>query len=133
MPINYGESQRALIFLLQCNSDIGYNLNMGEGIKAIGIMINISDKKLAVFCQHHHISHLALFGSVLRDDFQAGSDVDVLVVFEPSARVGFLALGQMKRELEDIFQRRVDLVPQDGLKPIIRDEMLASATEIYAA
>ena len=106
---------------------------MGEGIKAIGIMINISDKKLAVFCQHHHISHLALFGSVLQDDFQANSDVDVLVVFEPSARVGFLALGQMKRELEDIFQRRVDLVPQDGLKPIIRDEILTSAKEIYAA
>jgi len=96
-------------------------------------MINISDKKLAVFCQHHHISHLALFGSVLQDDFQAGSDVDVLVVFEPRPIVGFLALGQMKRELEDIFQRRVDLVPQDGLKPIIRDEILTSAKEIYAA
>ena len=97
----HGDFQQALIFLLQCNLDIGYNLNIGEGIKAVGMRINIPDEKLAVFCQHHHINHLALFGSVLRDDFQAGSDVDVLVVFEPSARVGFLALGQMKRELED--------------------------------
>jgi hypothetical protein len=78
------------------------------------------------------VRRLALFGSVLREDFSAESDVDVLVAFEPDAPIGFLALGQMRRELEALFNRPVDLVPQDGLKPWIRDDVLASAEAIYA-
>jgi predicted nucleotidyltransferase len=73
-----------------------------------------------------------LFGSVLREDFNEESDVDVLVQFEPTARVSFLSLGKMKRELSDIFQRDVDIVVQDGLKPVIREHILSSSQEIYA-
>lgn len=61
------------------------------------------------------------------------SDVDVLVVFDPSARVTFMTLGRMKRELSGLFQRPVDLVPQEGLKPAIREVVLSSAQEVYAA
>ena len=59
--------------------------------------------------------------------------VDVLVKFDPGARVSFMTLGKMQRELAAIFQRKVDLVPQDGLKPLIREEVLSSAQEVYAA
>ncbi len=49
---------------------------------------NLDREKIAEFCQQHHIRRLALFGSVLRDDFGPHSDVDVLIEFVPSARVG---------------------------------------------
>jgi hypothetical protein len=75
---------------------------------------------------------MALFGSALRRDFRAESDIDLLVTFEPDAQIGFLALGRLRRELERLFNRPVDLVPQDGLKPYIRDHVLASAEPIYA-
>lgn len=90
-------------------------------------------ESLEDFCRRYQVKRLALFGSVVRDDFRADSDVDVLISFDPAARVSFMTLGKMKRELSLIFRRPVDLVPQDGLKPAIRDEILASAQEIYAA
>ena len=59
--------------------------------------------------------------------------MDVLVEFEPDAVVGFMALGRMQRELTALFARRVDLVPQDGLKPAVREAVLSSAEVLYAA
>jgi uncharacterized protein len=97
------------------------------------LKISISKRQLAAFCQKYQVRRLALFGSVLRDDFRADSDVDVLVQFLPEARVSFITLGKMQRELSSLFQRPVDLVPQDGLKAVIRDEVLTSAQEMYAA
>jgi predicted nucleotidyltransferase len=58
--------------------------------------------------------------------------VDVLVEFQPDARVGLLAMGRMQRELAALFCRSVDLVPKDGLKPAIRDVVLASTEVVYA-
>ena len=95
--------------------------------------VEIPTKSLEAFCQRYQIRRMALFGSVLREDFGPDSDVDILVTFAPEAEIGFIALGKMKRELSAIFQRPVDLVPQEGLKPIIRDEVLSSTLEIYAA
>lgn len=95
--------------------------------------ISVSSEQLALLCRRHHVQRLALFGSVLREDFRADSDIDVLVTFEPNAEVGFLALGRLRRELEALFNRPVDLVPQDGLKPVIRESILAGAEQLYAA
>lgn len=97
------------------------------------LKIKVSPEKLEAFCHRYQVRHMSLFGSVLRDDFQAESDVDVLVQFDPDARVSFITLGKMKRELATIFQRPIDLVPQDGLKSVIREEVLSSAREVYAA
>jgi hypothetical protein len=85
------------------------------------------------FCRRHQIRTFSLFGSVLGDAFGPESDVDVLVEFEPDAAVGFVALGRMKRELSAILGRPVDLVPQDGLKPRIREQVLSRAEVLYAA
>ena len=79
------------------------------------------------------IPGLAFSGSVLRRDFGPGSDVDVWVAFEPGARVGFLALGRMQRELSALLGRPVDLVPLDGLKSMVREEVLPRAEVLYAA
>ena len=98
-----------------------------------GPKISIPKKPLRRFCEQYHVRRLALFGSAIRDDFGPDSDIDLLVLFEPGARVSFLTLGRMQRELSVMFNRRVDLVPQEGLKPVIREAVLASAQEVYAA
>jgi len=95
--------------------------------------IQIPEKQIAAFCRRNQIRRLALFGSVLRDDFRPDSDVDVLVAFEAGARVGFLALGRMQRELSALLGRSVDLVPLEGLKPTVREQVLPRAEVLYAA
>ena len=94
--------------------------------------IPIPAAKIAEFCQRNQIQQLALFGSILRDDFQADSDVDVLVEFKPEAKVGMFALTDMQEELIALFQHPVDLVPKTGLKPVIRESVLNSTLVIYA-
>lgn len=95
--------------------------------------IPIPRKELRDLCRRYQVERLALFGSVLRADFRPGSDVDVLVAFKPGARVTFLTLSRMQREFSELLQRHVDLVPIDGLKPVIRDQVLSNIEEIYAA
>ncbi|MDK9704212.1 MAG: nucleotidyltransferase domain-containing protein [Sulfuritalea sp.] len=83
-------------------------------------------------CQTYRVRELALFGSALTERFNAASDIDLLVDFAPETRVGFLLLSRMQRELADLFHRPVDLVPKDGLKPLIRDSVLSQARVLYA-
>lgn len=95
--------------------------------------VQIPIEALRAFCRRNRIRRLSLFGSVLRDDFGPESDIDILVEFEPEAEIGFLALIRMQRELADLLGRPVDLVPREGLKPAIRDEVLQSEEILYAA
>ena len=88
--------------------------------------------KIAAFCRRHRIRRLALFGSVLRDDFSAGSDVDVLVEFEPGAKTGLAFFG-MQDELSEIIGRKVDLHTPGFLGPRIRDHVLKETQDIYVA
>lgn len=97
------------------------------------IRVKVPKKQLNEFCQRYQVERLALFGSVLRIDFRPESDVDVLVLFSPGARVGLLTLSRMRRKLSGLFNRRVDLVPMDGLKPIFRDHVLSDIEEVYTA
>jgi predicted nucleotidyltransferase len=80
---------------------------------------------------------LALFGSVLRDDFRPDSDVDVLVTFAPEAHHGLFDLVDMEDELSVIFGRRVDLVERPGVERsenyIRRRSILRSAQPVYVA
>lgn len=94
--------------------------------------MDIPSGQIADFCRKHHIRKLALFGSVLRDDFRADSDVDVLVEFKPGREPGFLGLARMERELSEIFGRSVDLRTPEDLSPRFRDEVLAAAEVRYA-
>ena len=94
--------------------------------------IPIPEAEITDFCHRNQVKSLELFGSVLRDDFRPDSDVDVLVEFESGARIGFVALGRMQRELTALLGRPVDLIPKDGLKPVIRQDVLASSEVIYA-
>jgi predicted nucleotidyltransferase len=89
---------------------------------------------IEAFCQRWRISELALFGSVLRDDFSPESDVDVLVTFSPDARFSLLDFVDMKEELQGILHRKVDLVSKRGLRnPFRRHEILNTRQIVYAA
>ena len=96
--------------------------------------IEIPIGRVAEFCQRNRIRRLALFGSVLRDDFTPESDVDVLVEFEPGARVGF-AFITVEDELSRILGRRVDMNTFEGVEEsrnwLLRAEILDSAEVVY--
>lgn len=84
-------------------------------------------------CRQYPVSELSIFGSSVRGEQRTDSDVDLLVAFKPRARVGFLTLARLARELSALLRRKVDLVPKDGLNPRIRDEVLAQAEVLFAA
>lgn len=95
--------------------------------------ISINAAAVATFCQQNHIRKLALFGSVLRDDFRAESDVDVLVEFEKGHVPGFLRLSRMERELSAILGRRADMRTPGDLSRHFRDEVIREAAVQYVA
>ncbi|MCM8794773.1 MAG: nucleotidyltransferase family protein [Candidatus Omnitrophica bacterium] len=99
----------------------------------MSVKIQVDKEKVADFCRRHHIRRLALFGSVLRDDFRPDSDVDVLVEFEPGASVGFLRLAAMEIELSEILKRKVDLRTPAELSRYFRDEVIRLAQVQYDA
>lgn len=94
--------------------------------------IDVRREKLAEFCRRNHIRRLALFGSVLRDDFKPDSDVDVLVEFEPGHVPG-LAFITMQDELSDLLGRKVDLNTPACVSPYYRKEVLDEAEVLYDA
>lgn len=94
--------------------------------------IDVPKDKIAEFCRTNHIRLLALFGSVLRQDFGEDSDVDVLVEFEPGHVPG-LAFFRLERELSELLGRKVDLNTPGFLSDYFRDEVLAEAEVQYDA
>jgi predicted nucleotidyltransferase len=94
--------------------------------------IALDRRAIADFCRRHSIRRLALFGSVLREDFCPDSDVDVLVEFE-AGHVPGLAFFAMQRELSEILGRKVDLNTPQCLCRYYRDEVLAEAEVFYDA
>jgi predicted nucleotidyltransferase len=92
------------------------------------------DGTLANFCHKWKVRELSIFGSALRDDVRPGSDVDVLVSFDPGADWSLLDLVGMKDELAALVGRDVDLVEQEALKnPFRRAAILKSKRVLYAA
>src|SRR5436190_5938794 len=95
--------------------------------------ISIDRETLSEFCRKHYITRLAIFGSVLRDDFRPDSDVDVLVEFQPG-HVHGLDFVAIERELSGLLQgRHVDMVTPKFLNSRIREEVLTSAEQLYVA
>lgn len=88
---------------------------------------------LAELCRKYQVQELALFGSAIRGEQNADSDLDFLVEFDSQARIGFLTLSGLSRELSELLHCPVDLVPKAGLKAAIRGQVLAEAEVVYAA
>lgn len=98
----------------------------------MSVQIEISKDKIAEFCRLNHIRRLALFGSVLRDDFSPDSDIDVLVEFEPGRVPGFGFFG-IQEELAQMLGRKVDLNTPGFLSKYFRDEVMQEAQVLYDA
>jgi predicted nucleotidyltransferase len=102
-------------------------------IQSKNLLELVDQNELTEYCRRNGLARLAVFGSIVTDEFRPDSDIDLLVTFEPDAQIGFLAFSRMQRELSELFGRKVDLVPQKGLKPAIRKSVLDSAEVLYAA
>ncbi len=91
--------------------------------------------KVTRFCQRWHIRELALFGSVLRDDFSADSDVDILISFAEKVEWGLLDHVKMQQELQALLQRKVDLITMRALERsqnwLRRHEILKTAQILF--
>ena len=87
--------------------------------------------QIRAFCEQQHIRKLALFGSVLRSDFRPDSDVDVLVEYEPDARIGLLEMAGQEIELGRVIARKVDLRTAEDLSRYFRQQVLDEALTVY--
>jgi predicted nucleotidyltransferase len=97
----------------------------------MGVKIEIPREQIAQFCRRNRIRKLAFFGSVLREDFGPESDVDVLVEFDPGARVGLITLAGMEIELSRLLGRKAEIHTIKGLNPHFRDKVLERAEVHY--
>ena len=95
--------------------------------------ISIPEDRLAPFCRVNGIRRLALFGSILREDFGPNSDIDILVEFLPTGRVGDLAIARMTREIAAMLGRTVDVRTPAELHPAFREQVLKEALNEYVA
>ena len=99
--------------------------------------IGVSLSAIAAVCDRWGVEELALFGSVLRDDFGPDSDIDVLFRFKEGRTPGLFGMAGMQRELADLFARRVDLVSRAAIEGsrnyIRRKAILESARVVHVA
>jgi len=101
------------------------------------IKLEIPQKEISAFCKRWKITEFAIFGSALGDEFHKDSDIDVLVSFAPNAKTTLFDMARMQNELEEIFDREVDLISKRGVEQsrnyLRKKSILDSAQVIHAA
>jgi uncharacterized protein len=102
-------------------------------VAVAALLVETNAEKIVEICRRHGVKKLAVFGSALREDFRADSDVDLLVEFLPDNRMGLFEFIEMQMELEDLLQRKVDLVSVGALKDRMRPGIVNSSQVLYAA
>jgi len=96
--------------------------------------LTLDDVALEELCRRHGVKRLALFGSVLRDTFNADSDIDMLVEFVDGRSVGLLEIAEFELELSQLLDKReVEVRTSRDLSPLFRDQVQQEARELYAA
>jgi uncharacterized protein len=104
-------------------------------MKLTNIDLPLAD--IQTICKRWHISELALFGSVLREDFRPDSDIDLLLTFAPETKRGLTETLQIQDEFQAIFGRKVDLIVKSAIERsdnwLRRKNILESAQTIYSA
>jgi uncharacterized protein len=114
--------------MMKINEETGQYLQNGDS--PVSERFNISSNDLTQFCQRNHIKKLSLFGSVLRDDFHAESDIDILVEFEAGHVPGFAIIG-MEKELSRLLGRKVDMRTPADLSRFFREQVVREAKVEY--
>ena len=95
--------------------------------------VQVDENKLADLCRNYDVRELSLFGSAVRGEMRPGSDIDIMVEFDPGARIGLLKFESLSEDLEALVGRKIDLVTKRGLKAWIRPQVLKEARIVYAA
>jgi uncharacterized protein len=98
---------------------------------SLSLPIDLPVDDLRMFCERYPVRRLALFGSALRSDFAAVSDVDLLVEYESGARVTLLDMAQQEIELSALIGRKVDLRTPNELSRYFRQQVLDEAVTLY--
>ena len=75
----------------------------------------------------HHVKSIYLFGSIVRGEDKPGSDIDIMVEFQPDARVGLFGMARLQRQLSEVLGRSVDLTTRDALHKALRDRIIKEA------
>jgi predicted nucleotidyltransferase len=94
--------------------------------------LNVDQSKLEGLCREYHVKRLAVFGSYLRGDEKPTSDLDLLVEFEPQARIGLFKFVHFEQRLGEVFGKKVDLNSAGFLNKAFREEVISHAQPIYA-
>lgn len=96
--------------------------------------LTATPEQIQAYCKRWKISEMALFGSVLRDDFRPDSDIDFLVTFEPNSAWNLFDHVDMYDEMENMLGRKVDIAERRGLiNPYRRRAILRTCQTIYEA
>jgi hypothetical protein len=131
--VNYQANPKSPIFAeLKSIVRKTFGVAQPEPLDIVAKRFRIPKDLLVEFCRKHYITRLALFGSVLREDFGPDSDIDVLVEFEPGHVPGF-GIIDMENELSQLVERRVDLRTPGDLSRYFRDKVVREARVEYAA
>lgn len=95
--------------------------------------LSSSLEELASFCKEHGIKKMAVFGSMLRDDYRPDSDVDILAEFDPAHIPTLFDMVEMEQELSRFFSgRKVDLRTPEDLSRYFRHQVVSEAEVLYA-
>ncbi len=96
------------------------------------LAVDVDPERLREVCERYGVASLELFGSVARGEDSLDSDVDLLYVLKPDARLGF-RLFDLEDDLAALFGRPVDLVARKSINKYLREQVLAEAQPLYAA
>ena len=96
------------------------------------LTVDVDRERLRDVCERYGVASLDVFGSVARNEDRQDSDLDLLYVLKPNARLGF-RLFDLEDELAALFGRPVDLVARKSVNQYIREQVLAEAQQLYAA
>lgn len=95
--------------------------------------LKIDQSKLEEMCRKYQVEFLGVFGSVARGQQRPESDVDLLIRFSPDAKVGFFKLYDIEQDFSQLFNRPIDLVPEGGLSPYIKNRVFSDLNPIYGS
>lgn len=96
------------------------------------LSLDIDRDRLREVCERYGVASLEVFGSIARGENRPDSDVDLLCVLKPGARLGFRLFG-LEDELTAVFGRPVDLVARTSVNTYLREQVLTDARPLYAA
>lgn len=87
--------------------------------------------RLIQICREAGVDKIGIFGSMARWDWNADSDIDVLVRFPDDIHIGLLGMVHLKNELTEALGRNVDLGTERQLDPYLRDEILHELVTVF--